>query len=576
MPAISASKLLIVDDEATQMEALRNTLAEEGYLTVGFTSAHEALAALREQEFDLVLTDLMMPGMDGIAFLRDALETDPNLVGILMTGHGTIDSAVAAMKVGALDYILKPFKLREVRPVLSRALAMRQLRVENIQLRETLAIYELSVTIASAGGFGAILEKLADAAFTESDHGEVSILIRTDDSREMTVAAVRGDDIERLAGRRIPIGGAVEAWCARSHEAFAGSSGDTTPAHEHPFREFTSGIALPMLAGGELVGVLNFASSHRHRAVTLGQIKTLNILVSSAASALVRQRLLEQLEDRVKERTAQLQEKNSQMEEELNMARELQMAMLPRRFPCVPRDAPPAQSALRFHSVYRPAGSVSGDFFDVFPLEDNSVGVFIGDVMGHDVRAALITAMMRALVQELSASLADPGALLAELNRHLRAILNEAETVMFATASYLVLNLENSRLLYANAGHPAPIHLQRARGQATPIFHNGDSGPALGLFDGIGYKTCNSSLSAGDCILLFTDGLFEVEAADERLFGEKRLRDSVSQQINLPAEELLRSLLFEAHEFSGEEKFADDVCLVAVEVTTMRPSPVVS
>lgn len=553
------------------MEALCNTLAEEGYGTVGFTSAREALAALREQEFDLVLTDMMMPEMDGIAFLREALETDSNLVGILMTGHGTIDSAVAAMKAGALDYILKPFKLSEVRPVLSRALAVRRLRVENIQLRETLGIYELSVTVASARGVDAILEKLADAAFRESDYGEVSVLIQADDERALTVTAVRGGDTAGLKGRRVPIDDDVEAWSARSHEAFAnpGSSGDTALAYEHPFRELTSGIALPMLAGGKLVGVLSFASSHRHRMVTLGQIKTLNILISSAASALAREQLLGQLEQRVKERTAQLQDKNGQMEEELNMARELQMAMLPRRFPCVPRDASPAQSALRFHSVYRPAGSVSGDFFDVFPLEDNSVGVFIGDVMGHDVRAALITTMMRVLVHELSATLADPGALLSELNRHLRAILKEAETVLFTTASYLVLNLENSRLLYANAGHPAPIHLQRTRRQATPIFHNGDSGPALGLFEGIDYKTCRSSLSAGDCILLFTDGLFEVEAADERLYGEKRLLDSVSQQIDLPAEELLNRLLVEAREFSGGGTFLDDVCLVAVEVITL-------
>lgn len=83
------AKLLIVDDEEAQMRALCNTPGQEGYSTTGFTSANEALTAVREQEFDLVLTDLMMPEMDGIALLRAALGIDVTLVGIVMTGHGT-------------------------------------------------------------------------------------------------------------------------------------------------------------------------------------------------------------------------------------------------------------------------------------------------------------------------------------------------------------------------------------------------------------------------------------------------------------------------------------------------------
>jgi DNA-binding NtrC family response regulator len=114
-------RLLIVDDEAAQMTALCDTLEDHGYGTTGFTSAKEALAVLRGQEFDLVLTDLMMPEMDGITLLRAALDMDANLVGIVMTGHGSIDTAVEAMKGGALDYILKPFKLSVIVPVLARA-----------------------------------------------------------------------------------------------------------------------------------------------------------------------------------------------------------------------------------------------------------------------------------------------------------------------------------------------------------------------------------------------------------------------------------------------------------------------
>jgi len=116
------------------MTALCDTLRDQGYETTGFSAGQAALDALRQTKFDLLLTDLMMPGMDGIALLRAALEIDRDLVGIVMTGHGTIDTAVEAMKTGALDYILKPFKLSAVIPVLSRAMTVRRLRLENAAL----------------------------------------------------------------------------------------------------------------------------------------------------------------------------------------------------------------------------------------------------------------------------------------------------------------------------------------------------------------------------------------------------------------------------------------------------------
>jgi len=118
------------------MTALTHTLEDVGYEVVGFTSATAALAELREQHFDVVLTDLMMPEMDGIHFLRSAQALDQQLVGIVMTGHGAVDTAIDAMKAGAVDYVLKPFKLSLLMPVLTRALDLRRLRVENAELQQ--------------------------------------------------------------------------------------------------------------------------------------------------------------------------------------------------------------------------------------------------------------------------------------------------------------------------------------------------------------------------------------------------------------------------------------------------------
>lgn len=137
------ARLLIVDDETALVTALCRTLQAEGYATTGATSGPEALATLRAADgaalFDVLITDLMMPETDGIALLHAARQIDTHLVGIVMTGHGTIDTAVEAMKSGALDYILKPFNLTAIMPVLSRALTVRNLRLANAGLLQCVA-----------------------------------------------------------------------------------------------------------------------------------------------------------------------------------------------------------------------------------------------------------------------------------------------------------------------------------------------------------------------------------------------------------------------------------------------------
>jgi signal transduction histidine kinase len=132
------ARLLIVDDEVGLMQSLCETLRDQGFETVGFTNPAQALAALNERSFDLLLADLAMPNINGIELLREARRTDDKLVAIIMTGEATVATAVEAMRSGAYDYVLKPFKLSAILPVLRRALAMRTLRVENANLERQL------------------------------------------------------------------------------------------------------------------------------------------------------------------------------------------------------------------------------------------------------------------------------------------------------------------------------------------------------------------------------------------------------------------------------------------------------
>jgi hypothetical protein len=144
-PSAPLARLLVVDDQVELIEMLERKLRRRGYSVTAASSGEQALAILRAaaadgaDRFDVMLSDLKMPGMDGIELLRAVGEIDGDLVSILMTGHGTVGTAVEAMKAGAHDFISKPYDLDEVEPVLARALTVRKLRLENTGLTRQVA-----------------------------------------------------------------------------------------------------------------------------------------------------------------------------------------------------------------------------------------------------------------------------------------------------------------------------------------------------------------------------------------------------------------------------------------------------
>ena len=281
-------QILVVDDEVELKNALVEMLNAQGYEALGCASGRAALVALRERNFDVLLSDLMMPEMDGVALLGRALEIDQNLVCIIMTGQGTIQTAVDAMKVGAFDYVLKPFRLQALLPVLTRAINVRRLRQENLQLRETLAIYELCQTIAFTLDRQKLLSQLADSALQQSEADEVSILLLTADGSELYVAAVRGENRTRLLDERVPLEQGISSWVARARTPLLlkGQVNDARFIAMWPRADIRSAISVPLQVAGNLVGIINVNNVSSPRPFTLGQMKALTILASTAAAAL--------------------------------------------------------------------------------------------------------------------------------------------------------------------------------------------------------------------------------------------------------------------------------------------------
>ena len=281
---------------------------------------------------------------------------------------------------------------------------------------------------------------------------------------------------------------------------------------------------------------------------------------------------IKKAEEKLAEHMRELEQRDHQTREELNMARELQLAMLPQVFPSVPGHRPAAESQLEFFSFYRPSGAVSGDFFDVVPLSDSAVGLFICDAMGHDVRAALVTAMMRALVADLSATLMDPGDLLTQVNLELAGIFKQSGSIMYATAFYLIVDLARKEFRYASAAHPDPILVHRGSNTVEwlKVDAGGKKGPALGLFMDGRFATYRRPMAVGDLIALYTDGLVEVEGPGLEMFTADRLLAAVRQRVGLPGNELFTGVIEEIKTFAASPKFDDDICLASVEVRRLE------
>jgi sigma-B regulation protein RsbU (phosphoserine phosphatase) len=268
----------------------------------------------------------------------------------------------------------------------------------------------------------------------------------------------------------------------------------------------------------------------------------------------------------------ELRAKNQLMEDNLRMAREIQTAMLPQTYPVFPQNVAPEQSAFQFTHRYQPAEAVSGDFFSVTQISDTEAGVFICDVAGHGVRAALVTAMIRALAEELKPLAREPGNFLRKLNSDLCAILKNTGTPMLTTAFYLVADWQAGAVRFANAGHPKPLIIRRATGRVEPLANDcGHGQPALGLFDDPPYETSEAAIAPGDFLMLFTDGLYEVQGANEELYSQQRLLVDMQNHLAEPAGKMFDHLLKTIRAFANDREFEDDVCLVGMEFTGRPP-----
>jgi response regulator RpfG family c-di-GMP phosphodiesterase len=292
-------RVLIVDDEKFIRDILADFLGMEGYVVRTAEDGAAALSELHAGRYDLIISDLKMPRMGGIELLEQIATAAPNALTVIMTGFGTVETAIDAMKRGAYDYILKPFKVEEVIHVVQRGLEKQRLTAENLRLKEALSLYKVSEAIQASLSLEEVLATVGDTALHEI-HGDLASTWLDDGEGGYF-------ERQRLVGSKLMGGKPTGAELgALSPDAFVEHFKNDTHALEHgskgarffathPAVELCSLIAVPLRMKQRLLGWISVASFTKNKRFDEGQRKLLSIVGSRAAAAIENARLYEDL-----------------------------------------------------------------------------------------------------------------------------------------------------------------------------------------------------------------------------------------------------------------------------------------
>ncbi|WP_372794101.1 SpoIIE family protein phosphatase [Pontiella sp.] len=265
----------------------------------------------------------------------------------------------------------------------------------------------------------------------------------------------------------------------------------------------------------------------------------------------------------------ELKKAHAQIVEDLRLAAKLQQTFLPQSYPSfLNADNRPL---IQFHHYYEADVDLGGDFCSIYRLSNTKAGLLICDVMGHGVRAALVTGIIHAFAEELVQQADSPGNFLTALNQRLVPVLQTEEEYLFATAAYCSIDLESGELALALAGHTLPFLIQPQVGQVSQLTMAEEIlGPALAIVADNSYESTRVQLNPGDEVLMYTDGICEALNTSRDEFGVENLQETIQDYNKLPLKELIPRIIKVVQDFAGSKKLGDDICLLGFTLNALR------
>ncbi len=313
-------RILVIDDEKRICDSLSSLLTDSGYDIAAFQNSREAASEIKAGRFDLIISDIKMPGLTGFDLLQLARKVDPQALVILLTGFGSLESALEAINQGVYDYLLKPVEYPQLELVIRRGLEKRrlgraksflltELREKNQELQARLneinALYEAGKSLGSTINIDELLSNITSLATNVLQARKGSIMLLDDNRKHLTIAAARGLDEEVIRTTRLPIGSSIAGYVAESGEPLFISDVEKDPRFRRENREERYGhaslLSVPLMVKTRVIGVVNIA--HKQSGGEFGEydLKLLTTFATQAAVAIDNASAVRQLKRRVAE-----------------------------------------------------------------------------------------------------------------------------------------------------------------------------------------------------------------------------------------------------------------------------------
>ena len=403
-------------------------------------------------------------------------------------------------------------------------------------------LHEISRTIDSSANLDSLLEFIVKESM-QLMHAEAgSLMLVLPDTDELEFKVAIGPKSDGVKPFRLKIGQGIAGWVAEHGQpilipdAYADPRFDPSFDKRSGFKTQTY-LCVPLRHSTKVIGVMTVLNRLDSLPFAESDQELLETFATQAALAIENAKLLKEALE--KER----------LEQELRVASEIQKGILP--------DKIPETETLDISATYLPAREMSGDFYDVFHLNEQKMVFVVADVAGKGVPASLLVANMQASLRAYLEFSEDVLSIVARLNEK---IIASSTADRFITFFIGVYDLQESSFSYVNAGHNPPLFIP----QGKPIEELSTGGIFLGMMPWQ-YQSGKVYLTKNSVLALFTDGLVEAMNGAEEEFGDRRLKALLEKNKNLPAKELLRLIVSEVQQHCDNLPMQDDFTLLIIK-----------
>lgn len=291
-------RVLIVDDEEGILDLCVQALSKEGYQTWGAYDAFEGIELAKKHDFDLVLTDIKMPGMTGLELFRTIQQFNPDIVGIVITGYGSMEAAIEALKLGMDDFLLKPFSLDNLKAAVSKALSRKRLEKENERLKALIPLFQLSQTFITVTDLDTLLKQVLRVAVKETAANLGVLILKNEAGGHLEVCGLVTEEGARPPKQEYMLNDQIVWNALQSGQPVIWRNGPgqgsffvSTTANA----QVTTAVALPLVVAGEKIGILGLGKGQKKPAFVRSDLELLSVLASQAAIAIQNARLFTRL-----------------------------------------------------------------------------------------------------------------------------------------------------------------------------------------------------------------------------------------------------------------------------------------